>query len=65
MKREEVKVLDLKAIGLVRRVDDLGRVVIPKEVRTMIDVNAGDAMEIFVTKDKQVVLRKYVSAIEK
>lgn len=38
----------MKATGIVRRLDDLGRIVIPKEIRRSINVNEGDAMEIYV-----------------
>lgn len=48
-----------KATGIVRRVDDLGRVVLPKELRRVFNINTGDAVEIFVTGD-EIVLRKYV-----
>lgn len=49
----------MKATGIVRRIDDLGRVVIPKETRRALDMAAGDSVEIFVS-DKGIVLRKYV-----
>lgn len=48
-----------KATGIVRRIDDLGRVVLPKELRRVFNINTGDAVEIFVTGD-EIVLRKYV-----
>lgn len=48
----------MKATGIVRRVDDLGRVVIPKELRRTLGVKEGDPMEIF-TDGKRVVLQKY------
>lgn len=41
----------MKCTGIVRRMDDLGRIVIPKELRTESNVNAGDAFELFVDKD--------------
>ena len=49
----------MNARGIVRRVDDLGRVVIPKELRRAIRVKEGDPLEIFVDREGQVVLRKY------
>lgn len=49
----------MKATGIVRRVDDLGRVVIPKELRRTYDIKEGDPLEIFVDDD-QLVLKKYV-----
>jgi AbrB family looped-hinge helix DNA binding protein len=48
----------MKVIGLVRRVDDLGRVVIPKEVRINMGIHEGDPMEIF-TEDGAIILKKY------
>lgn len=48
----------MKSTGIIRRVDDLGRVVIPKEIRRKIGAAEGDPMEIFV-KGNQVILEKY------
>lgn len=48
-----------KSIGIVRNVDSLGRVVIPKETRAMLGMNEGDPVEIFVNGE-EVILRKYV-----
>lgn len=48
----------MKSTGIVRRVDDLGRVVIPIEIRRNFDVNIGDSMEIYVD-GQHVLLRKY------
>ncbi len=45
--------------GLLRRVDVLGRVVIPKEVRKALRIDFGDVMEFFITKSNQVVMQKY------
>jgi transcriptional pleiotropic regulator of transition state genes len=47
-----------KATGIVRKVDDLGRIVIPKETRRTLDIHLRDAVEIFVDGD-EVILRKY------
>lgn len=50
----------MKATGIVRRFDDLGRIVIPKEIRRSLNINEGDAMEIWVADDHSgVVLTKY------
>ena len=50
----------MKATGQVRRIDDLGRVVIPKEVRRSLGIREGDAFEIFTTEDRRgVVFQKY------
>lgn len=48
----------MKATGIVRRMDDLGRVVIPKEIRRTLNIREGDALEIYTTDDG-VVFRKY------
>lgn len=48
----------MRATGIVRRVDDLGRVVIPKEIRRTLRIKEGDPMEIFI-EDDGVVFKKY------
>ncbi len=49
----------MKATGVVRRIDDLGRVVIPKEVRRTLGIREGDPLEIFVSREGEVMLKKY------
>jgi AbrB family transcriptional regulator (stage V sporulation protein T) len=49
----------MKATGIVRRIDDLGRVVIPKELRRTMRIKGGDPLEIFVGNDGCITLRKY------
>ena len=49
----------MKATGIVRRIDDLGRVVIPKEIRRTMRIREGDALEIFTGKDGEVIFKKY------
>ena len=49
----------MKATGIVRRIDDLGRVVIPKEIRRTLRSREGDPLEIFTDHDGEVVLKKY------
>ena len=49
----------MKATGIVRRIDDLGRVVIPKEIRRTMRIREGDPLEIFTEKDGEVVFKKY------
>ena len=49
----------MKATGIVRRVDDLGRIVIPKEIRRTMRICEGDLFEIFVDKDGCVIFKKY------
>ncbi|GAB6099770.1 stage V sporulation protein T [Halanaerocella petrolearia] len=49
----------MKATGIVRRIDDLGRVVIPKEIRRTMRIREGEPLEIFVDRDGEVILKKY------
>lgn len=49
----------MKATGIVRRIDDLGRVVIPKEIRRTLRIREGDPLEIFTEKDGSVIFKKY------
>ena len=49
----------MKATGIVRRIDDLGRVVIPKEIRRTMRIREGDPLEIFTDREGGVILRKY------
>ena len=49
----------MKATGVVRRVDDLGRVVIPKEIRRTLKIKAGDKLELFTEKDGVICLKKF------
>ncbi|HZK25243.1 MAG TPA: stage V sporulation protein T [Oscillospiraceae bacterium] len=49
----------MKATGIVRRIDDLGRVVIPKEIRRTLKIREGDPLEIFVDHGGEVILKKY------
>ena len=53
----------MKATGIVRRIDDLGRIVIPKEIRRSMRIREGDAMEIFL-EDNRICLEKYVLSDE-
>ena len=49
----------MKATGIVRRIDDLGRVVIPKEIRKTLRLRDGDALEIFTDINGEVIFKKY------
>ncbi len=49
----------MKATGIVRRIDELGRVVIPKEIRRTLKIRQGDPLEIFTDRDGEVILKKY------
>lgn len=51
----------MKATGIVRRVDDLGRIVIPKEVRRQLRITEGVPMELFI-EDNKVIFQKYIPA---
>lgn len=49
----------MKATGIVRRIDDLGRVVIPKEIRRTMRIREGDPLEIYTSSEGEVVFKKY------
>lgn len=54
----------MKATGIVRRIDDLGRIVIPIEIRRDMNIRDGDPLEIFVDKNGEVILKKYSAVAE-
>lgn len=49
----------MKATGVVRRIDELGRIVIPKEIRKTLRIKDGESLEIYVNEDSEIVLKKY------
>jgi AbrB family transcriptional regulator (stage V sporulation protein T) len=49
----------MKATGIVRRIDELGRIVIPKEIRRTMRIREGDPLEIFTSHDGEVIFKKY------
>ena len=51
----------MKSIGIVRRMDELGRIVIPSELRELMGIKKNDSLEFF-TKDNQIILKKYQPA---
>lgn len=51
----------MKSTGVVRKVDELGRIVLPIEIRKVLDINVKDAIEIFTDEDK-IILKKYFPA---
>lgn len=52
--------MKMKATGIVRRIDELGRVIIPKEIRRMLHINEGNPLEIYLTEDGNgVIFQKY------
>lgn len=49
----------MKTTGIIRRIDDLGRIVIPKEIRRALKIREGDPMEIYLERDGSVILKPY------
>ena len=49
----------MKATGVVRRIDDLGRIVIPKELRRTMRIKEGESLEIFIDGNDQIILKKH------
>ena len=49
----------MKATGIVRRIDELGRIVIPKEIRRTLRIREGDPLEIFTNHEGGIILKKY------
>ncbi len=49
----------VRATGIVRRIDDLGRVVVPKEIRRILKIREGDPLEIYTDKEGEIILKKY------
>lgn len=49
----------MKATGIVRRIDDLGRIVVPKEIRRTLRIREGDPLEIFTDREGEIILKKY------
>lgn len=49
----------MKPTGIVRRIDDLGRVVIPKEIRRTFKIKEGDPLEIFTARDGSIIIKRY------
>lgn len=56
-KQEEIYYM--KATGIVRRIDDLGRIVVPKEIRRTLRIREGDPLEIFTSREGEIMLKKY------
>ena len=54
----------MKATGIVRRIDDLGRVVVPKEIRRTLHIREGDPLEIFTDREGEIILKKYSPMME-
>lgn len=49
----------MKATGIIRRIDDLGRIVIPKEIRRTLRIREGDPMELYIDREGEVIFKKY------
>ncbi len=54
----------MKATGIVRKLDDLGRLVIPKEIRKSYKIKEGDSIEFFVNDNNQITIKKYMHLVE-
>ena len=54
----------MKATGIVRRIDDLGRIVVPKEIRRTLRIREGDALEIFTDREGEIILKKYSPLVD-
>ena len=52
----------MKATGIVRKIDDLGRIVLPKELRKTMNIDVKDPVEIYVDEDDKIILKKYQPA---
>ncbi len=52
----------MKFTGIVRKVDELGRIVLPKELRNTLNINEKDPLEIYVDDDNKIILKKYEPA---
>ena len=50
----------MRATGIIRRIDDLGRIVIPKEIRNSLKLKEGAPLEIYTTPDNEIVLKPYI-----
>lgn len=48
----------METLGIIRRIDDLGRIIIPKDLRKACDLKEGDALEIIIDKDKNIIMKK-------
>lgn len=53
----------MKATGIVRRIDDLGRVVIPKEIRRTLRIREGDPLEIYTDREGEVILKNILPSM--
>lgn len=49
----------MKATGIVRRIDELGRIVIPKEIRRTLKIKEGDSLEIYMNEESEIILKKH------
>ena len=54
----------MKATGIVRRIDDLGRIVVPKEIRRTLRLREGTPLEIFTDREGEIILKKYSPMVE-
>lgn len=49
----------MNTVGIIRRVDDLGRIVVPKEIRQQLKIREGDPLELFANKDGSILMKPY------
>lgn len=49
----------MRSLGILRKIDELGRIVLPKELRDIFDIHPGDSIEIYTDRDNAIVLKKY------
>ena len=49
----------MKATGIVRRIDELGRIVVPKEIRRTLRIREGDPLEVYTDREGEIILKKY------
>lgn len=59
IKKNEREVQKMKATGVVRRIDELGRIIVPKEIRRSLGIKEGDPLEFFTNKEGGIVLMPY------
>lgn len=52
-------------LNIIRRIDDIGRIVIPKEIRKKLNIEEGDPLEFWLDKDNNIILKKYQNTIDK
>lgn len=54
----------MRPTGIVRRIDDLGRIVIPRAVRRELNIHENDPLEVFIGKDGSIILKPYITSLD-